>query len=209
MKNLPKLFRHVEEIREDEQWCTREKACVLAAMVVSLRAKLVVEIGVWRGGSLLPMALAMQSLGRGRVVGIDPWSAKASIEGQNETNAKWWGGVSHEESYQFFNERITELGLGNIVTTLRSSSDDVDIGANGLEQIDIWHCDGNHSIQAFHDVCKYAPLIRVGGIAIMDDVGWEGGGVDAGVEKLISFGFSPLYKLETGIVFQRVRSPSL
>ena len=41
-------------------------------MVLALRPAVVVEIGVWRGSSLLPMALALKELGRGQIVGVDP-----------------------------------------------------------------------------------------------------------------------------------------
>lgn len=51
---------------EGGEWCTLDKAETLAAMIVAARPRLVVEIGVWEGGSLIPMLLALQHNGCGR-----------------------------------------------------------------------------------------------------------------------------------------------
>ncbi len=47
---------------EGGDWCSLEKAQSLAALVVGLRPRVVCEIGVWMGGSLVPMLLAMRAV---------------------------------------------------------------------------------------------------------------------------------------------------
>ena len=65
------LFSQIEALPMIGDWCPLDKAKTLAAMVLALRPAVVVEIGVWRGSSLLPMALALKELGRGQIVGVD------------------------------------------------------------------------------------------------------------------------------------------
>lgn len=54
-------------------WCSLEKANALVALIVALRPCVVVELGVWMGGSAIPMALALRAVGSGQLVAIDAW----------------------------------------------------------------------------------------------------------------------------------------
>lgn len=180
-------------------WCTLLRAHTLAAIVVGLRPRIVLEIGVFRGGSLIPMALACKYNGTGKVIAIDPWSAEASIAGETEKNAAWWSTVNHEAIYQGFIERVNRHELASFVEIWRTRSDD----ARPPDVIDLLSIDGNHTEQATRDVMRYCPHVRLGGIAVLDDVEWEGGGVAAGVDKARAMGFVDLYPLDKGIVMQR------
>src|SRR6185295_2516534 len=107
---------------EGGDWCTMDQAIQIAAMVVAMRPTTVLEIGVWRGGSLIPMALAAKYNRRRietaevgppgnrvtvvpriadvpqpttRVIAIDPWTQAASIAGEEPANIEWWGKVDH------------------------------------------------------------------------------------------------------------------
>lgn len=201
---MTSLFHNIShELPSITGWCTEEKAIMLASAVVMLRPAVTVEIGVWGGRSLIPMAMAHKAIGYGRIIGIDPWSARASVQGQErEEDTKWWSDQSnHEKVYSGFMSHIKRLDLDSSVIILRSASDDVD----PPEVIDLWHCDGNHGPQAIRDVERFAPKIRVGGIAFMDDVDWSGGAVGKACEKMVAMGFIPLYRLGTGMVLQRVK----
>ena len=83
MKNL---FAQIESelAHPDHQdgWCKLEKANALAAAIVSIQPNLIVEVGVWAGRSLIPMALSLKYLGKGKILGIDPWRAADSEIGQ-------------------------------------------------------------------------------------------------------------------------------
>lgn len=182
-------------------WCELEKAHALAAAVLTLRPEVVVEIGVFGGRSLIPMAMACQAVGRGKVVGIDPWAAAASVESQDEANRQWWQSCDHERVYQGFLRQVAQLGLQGHVEVRRAKSDDV----APPETIDLLHVDGNHGDPAYRDVRRFGPKVRVGGLAVLDDIGWTGGAVQRGVEFLLSQGFVELYRLGTGALFQRVR----
>lgn len=204
------LLRTIEEITpEGGDWCTVGKAHALAAMILANRPTVCVEIGVWRGGSAIPMALALQHVGdRGHLFAIDPWSVDASLDGEAKINQDWWGGVvgqsGHEESYRVFCGRIVKHNLQN-VRILRMRSDDVPVLSLATPQlpIDLLHIDGNHAAQAVRDVERFCPHVRQGGMLVMDDVQWISGHVQAGVEMAKAMGFVEMYPLDTGLVMQR------
>lgn len=211
---MRKLLEDIERtLPEGGDWCSLEKATSLATLVVGLRPKLVVEIGVWMGGSLVPMLLAMKYLRDelgdpgmtgARVVAIDPWSPDASAAGQNDVNRAWWGNVDHEAAYQRFRDRLVTYRLGDLCAVLRMTS----TAAPAFAPIDLLHVDGNHADQAYRDVEKFCPHVRVGGICVLDDVAWDGGHVARGLSLAKELGFSPLYDLAPGIVLQRrARTP--
>src|SRR5271170_6961170 len=70
-------------------WATSEKGCTLAALVLANKPKLVVEIGVFAGRSLLPMALALKANGSGKVIGIDPYDSQESAKDEFPDSAVW------------------------------------------------------------------------------------------------------------------------
>ena len=178
------------------------KASHLAALVLALRPTTIVEIGVFLGGSLVPLALAQQSYarpGRERTIAIDPWAAHASVEGQYGANLSWWGALDHSQVYARFMTRLQRHGLTEVVEVVRAKSDEV----TPPDSAQLIHIDGNHGEQALRDVERFAPCIPVGGVLILDDLQWEGGAVRAGYDRAIAMGFTPLYPLGTGVVLQR------
>jgi predicted O-methyltransferase YrrM len=181
------------------QWCSLEKAWALGALVVGLRPQTVVEIGVWMGGSLVPMLLALRKNGAGRAIAIDPWDAGASATGEAPDNARWWAGTDHEKAYAAFVQRMHHHGVSSYCEVWRKRSDD----ATPPDAIDLLHVDGNHTEQAIRDVERFCPAVRAGGIAVLDDVGWTGGHVSRAVEIARGMGFADLYPLGTGIVMLR------
>lgn len=182
-------------------WCSPEKAFTLYSMVIAHRPKVVVEIGVWEGGSLIPFALAAKMIGNCKVIAIDAWSPETSAAGQIPVNAAWWAKAPHEEAYQKFLGRLMQFGLASIVEVQRGPSDT----ALRPMCIDILHIDGNHGPQAVADVKRFAPNVPVGGYVILDDIGWDGGHVRrAGEELEHTLGFDPRYELGTGQIYQRI-----
>ena len=56
-----------------EGWCSREKALNFIDLVLEVKPQVCVEIGVFGGSSLFPVASALKHRGEGIVIGIDPW----------------------------------------------------------------------------------------------------------------------------------------
>lgn len=212
-------MEQLEQIREPGQWCSPEKAETLACMILALRPKTVVEIGIWRGGSFLPMALAMKELASDefprKIIGIDSWDPKTSEAGQDPINAEWWASADHETAYRFFRGRLEALKIPHVVLEwpiggppeiceiwhCSSSSPSLPT----IPRIDLLHVDGNHAEQAVKDVKRFVPRVPVGGIVILDDIGWTGGHVGLAAQHLLDEGFLPLFDLAPGRVFQRTQ----
>ena len=199
---MTNLFSQISELTPNlHGWATVEKAITLASAVIALRPEIVLEVGIWGGRSILPMGLACKELGRGKVIGVDPWSAVASIQGQVPANAQWWGSqAQHDQVYFDFMEKRGTLGLNDVIAVERMTSDYFE----PPKTINLVHIDGNHGPQAIKDAQKFGPLIPVGGLMILDDLQWEGGNVLKAMDCLRLMGFVELYPLETGVVLQRI-----
>jgi predicted O-methyltransferase YrrM len=202
------LMDEIETVTpEGGTWCSVDKSTTLAALVLAIRPTVVVELGVWMGGSAIPMALALRHLRHGQLIAIDSWSTDASIAGQNETHAKWWGETQgddgHQRALDTFMDRLQKHDIGSASCwVVRQRTDEAVVPA----QIDLLHHDANHGPQAIRDIQRWAPAVRTGGFLVIDDLHWPGGHVvrarDLAVE---SFGFVELYKIGTGCVLQRVQ----
>lgn len=193
-------------------WCPLEKAMDLASTVVALRPKISIDIGVFGGKSLLPMALACEAVGNGVVIGIDPWDIAASTEGYTGENANWWGKLDHEGIYQGFMANVDRLGLKNRVAIERAKSDDAAVP----KIIDLLHVDGQHTDQAVRDVKRFATKVRIGGVVCLDDLEWQNDGVksvELAVAALLPLGFVELYRVSqpngSWGMFQRISLPAL
>jgi predicted O-methyltransferase YrrM len=152
-----------------EGWCSKNKASLLVDLVFMLKPKTIVEIGVWGGKSLVPMAYALKVTESGVIYGIDPWSNTASADGMDGVNYDWWSTVDHMYILRHLRMKIMEFGLEDQIELIRATSE----FATPIHDIDILHVDGNHSEKAaMQDVNKWVPLVRKGGIIIFDDVTW-------------------------------------
>lgn len=151
-------------------WCSHSKASILIDIIQKSKPKKIVEIGVWGGKSLVPMAYTLKTLGKGKIYGIDPWDNVASIQGsQNEANTAFWGTVDHEGTYRNLERLIRLFQLEEHAELVRSTSADAPL----IDEIDILHIDGNHTEEASYlDVTKWAPHVKSGGWIILDDMTW-------------------------------------
>lgn len=195
-----RIDKALEEVRDG--WCTPAKAHLLASAIIINRPALVVEIGVWAGRSLIPMAIACQEIGNGRVIGIDPWDNKASSDGMTGADLDWWASVDHEAIYQQFLSHVKRLDLESVVTVIRMKSSDAPLPD---ERIDLLSLDGNHAQQAIEDVKRFGPLVRVGGLVLADDLNWAGGSVGEAVNNLMSMGFEKLASIDQAALFKRTK----
>lgn len=197
----PSVFQRISDwLPSPPDWCSEIKAHAFAAAVLALRPEVIVEIGVWKGTSCIPFAMACQEVGKGVVHAIDPWSAQASVEGLTGANLEWWSKVNHDDIYREFMGHVSKLGLLNIIKVHKQKSDAV----TPPENIGILHCDGNHSAQAIRDVDRFARNVVAGGLCFMDDLDWANGTVMTAAKNLESMGFVKLYDLEKGAMFQKL-----
>jgi predicted O-methyltransferase YrrM len=139
-------------------------------LIFKNRPETIVEIGVFGGKSLVPMAFALKGNKKGKIYGIDPWSNQASIEHvQNEVNRHWWGTLNLEAIRLGLVSQITRFGLDPYVELIQKTSADTP----PIPNIDMLHIDGNHSDPtSYFDVIKWVPLVKSGGWIIFDDMTW-------------------------------------
>lgn len=202
MKDLEAVFAEIASVTiEGGEWCTKNKALTLAALVIAARPKVAVEIGVWMGGSAIPIALAMQAIGHGRLDAIDPWAPSASVVDQDGENQAWWAIQDHEAALRAFVGRLEKHDLSAIVNVQRGRSDEIDPPS----VIDLMHVDGNHGPQAIRDVERFAPRIPVGGHLILDDLRWAGGAVGRALEIATRMGFDLVTEIDTGALLKRTK----
>ena len=183
-------WKALDAMSKLEGWCTPQKASILIDFVMLLNATTIVEIGVFGGKSLVPMAYALQSLGAHRkVFGIDPWNTRASTDGMDGDHKDWWGQIDHEQIYKDLKDKIVEFGLAKNIILVRETSEKAPL----IYDIDLLHIDGNHSdIASMIDVTKWVPLVRKGGLIFFDDTDWNNEGLavrwlDEHCVKLIQF----------------------
>lgn len=151
-------------------WCSHAKASVLLDIITKIQPTKIVEIGVWAGKSLIPMAYALKRNGKGKIYGIDPWNSTESLVGvANESNKAYWSWVDHDAVFNNLIIRINEFQLTDQIELIRSTSEEAPL----INDIDFLHIDGNHSeVTSYLDVTKWTPLVRPGGWIILDDISW-------------------------------------
>lgn len=190
MKNTHSLIKHL--VPDMPGWCTVEKAITLASIVTAYRPNISLEIGVFAGRSLIPMAIAHRAIKHGKVIGIDSWSGNESQKGQEPEHAQFWSqDAMHKNAEAVCRRVIHEEKLESWVTLEKCPSDLY----TDHHEIGLLHIDGNHSDQAIRDVQRFAKRVIPGGFVVMDDLHWGNQGPANAVEVLIKLGFRELYTL--------------
>ncbi|HSX11024.1 MAG TPA: class I SAM-dependent methyltransferase [Chlamydiales bacterium] len=152
-------------------WCTKEKALSFIDLVLEVKPDVCVEIGVFGGRSLLPVAATLQFLGRGVVIGVDPWSKEEAIRHfdpvKDQPHINWWAQVNYDEIYNSYLNMLTQYQLEDYVITLRTTSA---LASYAIGPIDILYLDGNHNERVSNrDVKLYLPKVRPGGYIWLND----------------------------------------
>lgn len=158
-----------------EGWCTLEKANKLAEFVYCSEASICVELGVFGGRSLLPMAFALDQLDLGGVVyGVDTWRKIDSLDGENSlTNNEWWSSIDLEDIYKKFLNSVILNNVTDHVNILRMRSDDASVFF-GESVVEVIHQDSNHSEDiGMKEISDWWTKLKLGGIWIIDDVDWD------------------------------------
>jgi hypothetical protein len=208
LSNYLELRREIEDAApEGGDWCSPDKAVQFASLVLEHRPQVVVELGVWRGGSAIPMAIALRHLGVGQLLAVDSWFVEASVAGQDGANATWWRSVGtkgHEGARQTFLRRLKKHAIdAQHCKVVHQRSDAADVPP----VIDILHHDANHGPQVVADVERWAPAVRVDGLLILNDLGWTDGYVRRAHARALELGFVDQYPLGTGCVMRRAQVP--
>jgi len=167
------LRYRISNIQRLEGWCTHQKAEHIAELILDRRPELIVEIGVFGGRTSIAMGMACQYLRHGKVIGIDPWTHAAALEGeQSAVDAEWWSKLDMDQIYSGAMNAIRALGVEDYVEFRRQHDADA-LGSFPDGGIDMLHLDSNHSeLISVRSVRDWAPKVKPGGVFLMDDTLW-------------------------------------
>lgn len=135
--------------------CSVAKAGLLASLIRHWGLRSTVDIGVYRGRSLFPQAIAHKHYTGGVVYGIDLWSAE---EAKEENNLE-------------LKERIDRFVRK---TDFEAIYEEVEAIRRECRFFGLVHIDGNHDTERVtEDVSLYLPRVVRGGFVVLDDVSWD------------------------------------
>ncbi len=155
-----------------EGWCSKEKAQHFIDLVFQCKPQVCVELGVYCGASLYPVAAALKHLDEGVVIGIDAWDKLECVKYldpiEDEHHLAWWTKIDLSNCYVNLKKFIRRNGLDKSCVLLRKSSIKA---VTDLGEIDILHIDGNPSeIIRTQEVLLYLPKVKTGGYIWFNDV---------------------------------------
>ena len=175
LSSLPIKQQAIIMMENIEGWCSKQKASILMDIILQIRPEIVVEIGVFGGKSLIPMALALKANGIGKIYGIDAWDEDVSaLNTINLEHGDWWATIDHNAILKELLKLIRKWNLQNQIELIIDTSENAPL----ISPIDVLHIDGNHSeINSLGDVTKWVPMVRPGGWIIFSDMNWCENGV--------------------------------
>lgn len=156
-------------------WCCAEKCQKLMDLIYATQPTTIVEVGVFGGSSVFPMARALKYNKHGVIYAIDPWSNAECLIGYDsaDPNYKWWNEVNLEKIYLDFVSLISSHKLQSYCTPLRMTAQE-SARMFDDESIDILHIDGNHTSEnAYNDAQLFLPKVKKGGYIWFDDANWS------------------------------------
>ncbi|HEX2583066.1 MAG TPA: class I SAM-dependent methyltransferase [Chlamydiales bacterium] len=154
----------------ENKWCTKEKAELIMDLILLERCQNCVEIGVFDGGSFLPIAATLNYLHQGKAYAIDPWSNWQATRYMAETdpNKEWWGTVDMDWVYKAYKRMLKEWKLESYCVTFKETSESA---VGKVRDIDFLHFDGNYSkATSLFDAREYLPQVKIGGYILFSNL---------------------------------------
>ena len=152
-------------------WCSKEKAELIMEVIKKNKCQICVEIGVFAGASLFPIAKTLQYNGSGIVYGIDAWRAEESVKGfiTSDKHYLWWNKLDYNCFYKQALDLVIKHHFQSLCQIIRLSSQEA-VSLFPEDCIDFIHFDGNISEEgAFRDVVTYLPKVKEGGYILLNN----------------------------------------
>tara|TARA_R110002072_G_scaffold300390_1_gene477786 strand:- start:83421 stop:84158 length:738 start_codon:yes stop_codon:yes gene_type:complete len=158
--------------------CSIEKALAMSLLIKEFNLQNTVDIGVYRGRSLFPQAIAHKLFSNGIVYGIDPYTKEAANQSDYpEIQKELDEFVSTTDFQKLFDDVsliINENYKENCILIRKKSSDAVADFKQDSKQLDMVHIDGNHDTKfVMDDVENYLPLLSEKSFIVLDDISWK------------------------------------
>jgi hypothetical protein len=149
----------------------------LVTSIYEIRPVLIVEIGVWKGRSVITMAKALRALGiPGLVLAVDTWLGSSEHWAIPEMFADLHLKQGYPTLYHTFMANIIHEGLQDLVLPLPLDSVNASILMRAHKiRPQMIHIDGGHDYRSVAtDILKWWPQLESGGILIGDDYRVDG-----------------------------------
>jgi hypothetical protein len=199
---VEKIYPDVDNRYGNWGWCSLDKAgCIIDCVdEIFNRVKnpICVEIGVYAGKSVIPVALELKRMDSGKLYAIDPWDNIEATKDYEDKDFEFWSKVDMNRIYEIFKTVLEENGCTKYVEIIKKPSDDAPV----IHGIDFLYIDGQHTSQALRDAKKYASQVNVGGYCIVDDIDW--GEVSLVPTLVKSMGFEEVRWIDGALIFKRV-----
>ena len=165
-------------------WCPEQKAGWMIDQILQNGCKLAVELGVYAGRSVFPIALAIAANHGGAVYAVDAWeNAVATSAPTDEQDHAWWENVDLVAIKSLFLREMVAQNLVSLIKILELPSAEACAAVSRQvgQNIDFLHIDGAHAEeQAIFDVTHWSQLVAPGGTIVLDDIDWPAvSGADA------------------------------
>ena len=154
------------------------KGVLMGSLIASEGLRTAVEIGVHRGRSLVALAVAERAVG-GHAWGIDPYALTAypdpTMGGAGPAGVRRLAArcTTSRRRSATRGRRSPRNGLDGCCTLLQGTAAEA-APRFAPASIDLLHVDGNHSEASVRDdLQRYLPLVRPGGIVVVDDISWR------------------------------------
>src|SRR5215467_3480220 len=159
--------------------CSVSKGYLMAWLIRKYRITASVDIGVYRGRSLVPQAVAHRGFTGGKPYGVDPWLDAEVRETGNPALRKaideFVDTTDFPAIYGEVEALIRRLKLDqNCILVREKSCDAIRYFEREDIRFGLIHIDGNHdSDRVTADASLYLPHLERGGFVVMDDVSWD------------------------------------
>lgn len=144
----------------------------LGETITTRKPSVIVEVGVWKGGSVIHMAEKVKELGFATtIVAVDTWLGSAEHWNNQEWREELFAQNGYPSLYYTFLTNVMERELSNIVVPVPLDSHNA---AVVLEQKRIFpamiHLDAGHDYRSLtNDLQLWWNLLAPGGVLIADD----------------------------------------
>lgn len=159
--------------------CSHEKALIMSLVICKFKLKKTVDIGVYRGRSLFPQAIAHKLYTDGIVFGVDPYSNEAAVQNDRpdlQTQLDEFLIITDfEKLYNDVSNIIKNNNYQNNCVLIRKKSSEAAIDfKNSNVKFGLVHIDGNHDTKfVMEDVNNYFPLLDDKSFIVLDDISWD------------------------------------
>lgn len=155
-------------------WYSRARMEATVALIINIKPKLCVEVGVFGGASLLPIAMTLKRIKLGHVYAVDSWNNSDCTKymPDEDPNKDWWSHLPLNDFYTSFVEALKINKVKKKCTIIKGES--VRSASKFKDNsIDFLNWDGNlSSLGAQKELQAYLPKIKSGGYILVNNVKW-------------------------------------